>query len=145
MASLTGLMPTTQKVANGKGFTGGVAMPSIGAASTSTMGQAIKDNSKNTLYLAAINNAAGKNGTFTAGTASANGSTSSATPQTGVTYKDFTRAAKKAGFSGSFDQSDLDLAKQSPEYGMSLIKLKKDLAAAKTNEQRLLARRRSTS
>lgn len=65
--------------------------------------------------------------------------TATTTPTTGVTYKDFTKAAKAAGFGGSFDQSDLDLAKQSPEYGMSLIKLKQDLAAATTNEQRLLA------
>lgn len=55
------------------------------------------------------------------------------------TYDDFTRAAADAGLTGSFDQSDLDLAQKFPEFGLSLVSLRRDLNNAQTNEQRLLA------
>lgn len=54
------------------------------------------------------------------------------------TYDDFTRAAEEAGLTGSFDQSDLDIARRYPEYGLSLVSLKRDLNNAATDEQRLL-------
>lgn len=55
------------------------------------------------------------------------------------TYDDFTRAAEAAGLSGSFDASDLTTAQKFPEYGLSLVSLKRDLGNAQTAEQRLLA------
>lgn len=54
------------------------------------------------------------------------------------TYEEFIRAADKEGLTSSFDQSDLSIAQKSPEYGLSMLSLKKDLGAAQTNEQRLL-------
>jgi hypothetical protein len=54
------------------------------------------------------------------------------------TYDDFTRAAEAAGLSGSFDASDLTTAQKYPEYGLSLVSLKRDLGNAQTAEQRLL-------
>ena len=55
------------------------------------------------------------------------------------TYDDFTRAADAAGLTGSFDASDLTMAQKFPEYGLSLVSLKRDLGNAQTAEQRLLA------
>lgn len=55
-------------------------------------------------------------------------------------YSDFLNAAKEAGLSGTFDDNDLSLAIKYPEYGLSLVSLRKDLGNAQTNEQRLLAR-----
>lgn len=55
------------------------------------------------------------------------------------TYDDFTRAADAAGLTGSFDASDLTTAQKFPEYGLSLVSLKRDLGNAQTAEQRLLA------
>ena len=55
------------------------------------------------------------------------------------TYDDFIKAAADAGLTGSFDQSDLDLAQKFPEFGLSLVSLRRDLNNAQTNEQRLLA------
>ncbi len=54
-------------------------------------------------------------------------------------YEDFTSAAKKAGVLDSFDANDLDYAKKYPEFGLSMVSLKRDLGNAKTNEQKLLA------
>lgn len=54
------------------------------------------------------------------------------------TYEEFIRAADKEGLTSSFDQNDLSIAQKSPEYGLSMLSLKKDLGAAQTNEQRLL-------
>lgn len=54
------------------------------------------------------------------------------------TYEEFIRAADKEGLTSSFDQIDLSIAQKSPEYGLSMLSLKKDLGAAQTNEQRLL-------
>lgn len=54
------------------------------------------------------------------------------------TYDDFTKAANGAGLMDSFDYSDLTLAQKYPEYGLSLVTLKRDLGNAKTNEQQLL-------
>lgn len=54
------------------------------------------------------------------------------------TYDDFTKAANGAGLMDSFDYNDLTLAQKYPEYGLSLVTLKRDLGNAKTNEQQLL-------
>lgn len=55
------------------------------------------------------------------------------------TYDDFTKAATSAGVLDSFDQNDLDYAKKYPEFGLSMVSLKRDLSNAKTDEQKLLA------
>lgn len=52
------------------------------------------------------------------------------------TYDDFEKA--RAGSDVHFSQYDLDLAKQHPEFGMSVLDLKKQYAAAQTPEQRAL-------
>lgn len=52
------------------------------------------------------------------------------------TYDDFEKA--RAGSDVFFSQYDLDLAKQHPEFGMSVLDLKKQYAAAQTPEQRAL-------
>lgn len=52
------------------------------------------------------------------------------------TYDDFEKA--RAGSDVYFSQYDLDLAKQHPEFGMSVLDLKKQYAAAQTPEQRAL-------
>ncbi len=54
------------------------------------------------------------------------------------TYDDFRRAADAAGLSDSFDESDLTIAQRYPEFGLSLVSLKRDLGNAQTAEQRLL-------
>lgn len=55
------------------------------------------------------------------------------------TYDDFTTAATNAGVLDSFDQNDLDYAKKYPEFGLSMVSLKRDLGSATTDEQKLLA------
>lgn len=55
------------------------------------------------------------------------------------TYEDFERAASEAGLGDSFSESDLNLARRYPEYGMSLVSVRRDHNGATTNEQRLLA------
>lgn len=57
------------------------------------------------------------------------------------TYEDFEKAA--AGSNVNFSQYDLDLAKKYPEFGMSVLNLKKDYANATTEEQRQLANARA--
>lgn len=57
----------------------------------------------------------------------------------GYTYDDFVSAATGAGMLEKFDKMDLETAKKNPEFGLSLLSLKKDAAAATTDEQRLLA------
>lgn len=52
------------------------------------------------------------------------------------TYDDFEKA--RAGSDVYFSQYDLDLAKQHPEFGMSVLDLKKQYATAQTPEQRAL-------
>lgn len=54
-------------------------------------------------------------------------------------YDDFERAANAAGLMGNFSQYDLDLAREHPEFGMSILSLKQDYNNATTDEQRLLA------
>lgn len=54
-------------------------------------------------------------------------------------YEDFERAANSAGLMKNFSSYDLDLARQHPEFGMSILSLKQDYNNAKTDEQRLLA------
>ena len=55
------------------------------------------------------------------------------------TYDDFVTAATNAGMMDQFGTGDLDMAKKYPEYGLSMVSLKRDLGNAKTNEQQLLA------
>ena len=55
------------------------------------------------------------------------------------TYEDFINAATKAGMMDRFDQTDLETARKSPEYGLSLLSLMGDMDKAQTEEQRLLA------
>ncbi len=55
------------------------------------------------------------------------------------TYADFERAANEAGMNGTFNDNDLSLAQRFPEYGLSLISLRRDLNNATTKEQKLLA------
>ena len=52
------------------------------------------------------------------------------------TYEDFQKAASGSGV--NFSQYDLDLAKKYPEFGMSVLDLKKQYAGATTAEQREL-------
>ena len=56
-----------------------------------------------------------------------------------VTYDDFLSAVSKAGMTNGFSQWDLSTAQAHPEFGMSILSLKKDYQNAKTDEQRLLA------
>lgn len=55
------------------------------------------------------------------------------------TYDDFVKAANQSGLMGQFSQDDLDLAQKYPEFGLSVLSLKKDYNNAATAEQRLLA------
>lgn len=55
------------------------------------------------------------------------------------TYDDFVKAANQSGLMGQFSQDDLNLAQKYPEFGLSVLSLKKDYNNATTAEQRLLA------
>lgn len=55
------------------------------------------------------------------------------------TYDDFVKAANQSGLMGQFSQDDLNLAQKHPEFGLSVLSLKKDYKNATTAEQRLLA------
>lgn len=55
------------------------------------------------------------------------------------TYDDFVKAANQSGLVGQFSQDDLNLAQKYPEFGLSVLSLKKDYNNATTAEQRLLA------
>ena len=55
------------------------------------------------------------------------------------TYDDFVKAANQSGLMGQFSQDDLNLAQKHPEFGLSVLSLKKDYNNATTAEQRLLA------
>lgn len=55
------------------------------------------------------------------------------------TYEDFERAANESGLLGEFSPSDLKLAQQDPDAGMSILNYKKDYHAATTDEARALA------
>lgn len=55
------------------------------------------------------------------------------------TYDDFVNAANQSGLMGQFSQDDLNLARKYPEFGLSVLSLKKDYNNATTAEQRLLA------
>ena len=52
------------------------------------------------------------------------------------TYDDFTKKAQASGLYGQFSESDLRLAQQNPDAGMSLLQYKQDYAGAKTPEQK---------
>ena len=55
------------------------------------------------------------------------------------TYDDFLREMEKSGLGGQFSQADLNLARQNPDAGMSLLSYKTDYANATTDEARALA------
>ena len=55
------------------------------------------------------------------------------------TYDDFVNAANQSGLMGQFSHDDLNLAQKYPEFGLSVLSLKKDYNNATTAEQRLLA------
>jgi len=55
------------------------------------------------------------------------------------TYDDFRRALEESGLGGQFSQADLNLARNNPDAGMSLISYKTDYANATTPELRALA------
>lgn len=55
------------------------------------------------------------------------------------TYDDFVKAANQSGLMEQFSQDDLNLAQKYPEFGLSVLSLKKDYNNATTAEQRLLA------
>ena len=55
------------------------------------------------------------------------------------TYDDFVKAANQSSLMGQFSQDDLNLAQKYPEFGLSVLSLKKDYNNAATAEQRLLA------
>lgn len=55
------------------------------------------------------------------------------------TYEDFIKAATNAKMLDRFDETDLQTAQKSPEYGLSLLSLMGDMDNAQTEEQRLLA------
>lgn len=54
-------------------------------------------------------------------------------------YDDFVNAANKSGMLGQFSQQDLETAQKYPEFGMSILSLKKDYHNAGTAEQKALA------
>ena len=54
------------------------------------------------------------------------------------TYDDFLSAASGSGLMGEFSKYDLDTAQKYPEFGLSILSLKKDYHAASTPEQKLL-------
>lgn len=51
---------------------------------------------------------------------------------TGYTYDDFLQAAQRDGMLGEFSEYDLATAKQNPEFGLSMLTLKKDIHKANT-------------
>lgn len=54
-------------------------------------------------------------------------------------YDNFLSAATSSGLLGEFSQADLETAQRYPEFGLSILSLKKDYHDAATDEQRLLA------
>ena len=54
-------------------------------------------------------------------------------------YDDFLSAATSSGLLGEFSQADLETAKKYPEFGLSILSLKRDYHEAATDEQKLLA------
>lgn len=55
------------------------------------------------------------------------------------TYDNFVTAATGAGLMDKFTDDDLKIAKNNPEYGLSMVKLQQDLQGSTTTEQKLLA------
>lgn len=54
-------------------------------------------------------------------------------------YEQFQKAAQNSGLLGSFSTSDLELARQNPDAGMSILRYKQDYNSATTDEARTLA------
>lgn len=54
-------------------------------------------------------------------------------------YDDFLSAATSSGLLGEFSRADLETAKKYPEFGLSILSLKRDYHDAATDEQKLLA------
>lgn len=55
------------------------------------------------------------------------------------TYDEFVTSANKAGYLKQFGESDLQIARKNPEYGMALLGLYQDKGSATTADQRALA------
>ena len=57
------------------------------------------------------------------------------------TYDQFQKSAQDSGLLGEFSQADLQMARQNPDFGMSILKYKQDYHNAATDEERALANR----
>ena len=57
------------------------------------------------------------------------------------TYDQFRKSAQDSGLLGEFSQADLQMARQNPDFGMSILKYKQDYHNAATDEERALANR----
>lgn len=53
-------------------------------------------------------------------------------------YNDFLNQAQASGLLGEFSAADLETAKRYPEFGMSILNMKKGWHGASTPEQKLL-------
>ena len=60
-------------------------------------------------------------------------------------YNDFLNAATSSGLLGEFSQADLETAQRYPEFGLSILSLKRDYHDAATDEQKLLANEAATN
>ena len=56
-----------------------------------------------------------------------------------ITYQDFIGKATAAGLLGEFSEYDLAIAKEHPEFGLSILTLKQDIHAASTAEEKAAA------
>ena len=55
------------------------------------------------------------------------------------TYDDFVKAAQDAGVYSTMNENDLSTARNNPEFGLSMVTLQRDMNAATTPEQKMLA------
>ncbi|MEG1758481.1 MAG: hypothetical protein RR235_08520 [Oscillospiraceae bacterium] len=55
------------------------------------------------------------------------------------TYEDFEKEARASGLYGQFSAADINLARQNPDVGMSILNYKRDYSTATTDDQRALA------
>lgn len=55
------------------------------------------------------------------------------------TYEDFESALNESGLGSQFSASDMKLAQEDPDAGMSILQYKKDYASATTDEQKAVA------
>ena len=61
------------------------------------------------------------------------------------TYDDFVKAANQSGLMGQFSQDDLNLAQKYPEFGLSVLSLKKDSTTPRPRSSGFSPIRRQTS